>query len=39
MNNTRYCDVKGHEANNTAYICTYKDCKLESKWVCVDCMF
>ena len=35
---TRFCKYLGHEENVSTYICTYADCNLGTRWVCVDCM-
>ena len=37
MENVKYCQVNGHVGNAVSYICTYKDCKEFSIWLCVDC--
>ncbi|KAM3129360.1 DDB1- and CUL4-associated factor 10 [Paramecium bursaria] len=39
MNNTKFCQINGHEMNSAIHICTFKDCESTIKWVCFECTF
>ena len=38
MNHNRLCNQRGHEMYYATHLCTFKECNLQYRWCCIECL-